>query len=53
VASGIWNTHVLHELPDDRKYPTRWAAIVEEFDGHTWMRDPEGNDFCVTDAPRR
>jgi len=26
------------------------AAIVEKFDTHTWMRDPEGNDFCVTDA---
>lgn len=25
------------------------AAIVQEFDGHTWMRDPEGNDFCVVD----
>jgi hypothetical protein len=26
------------------------ASIVEEFDDHTWMRDPEGNDFCVTDG---
>ena len=26
------------------------ATIVETFDTHTWMRDPEGNDFCVTDA---
>jgi hypothetical protein len=25
------------------------ASIVEEFPSHTWMRDPEGNDFCVTD----
>ena len=32
---------------------TLGASIVEEFDGHTWMRDPEGNDFCVTDASRR
>ena len=24
------------------------AAIVQGFDGHTWMCDPEGNDFCVT-----
>jgi hypothetical protein len=26
------------------------AAVVEEFDAHTWLRDPEGNDFCVTTA---
>ena len=26
------------------------ASIVQEFEHHTWMRDPEGNDFCVTDA---
>jgi hypothetical protein len=25
------------------------ASIVQEFDHHTWMRDPEGNDFCITD----
>jgi hypothetical protein len=26
------------------------ASIVQEFDAHTWMRDPEGNDFCLTDS---
>jgi hypothetical protein len=26
------------------------ASIVQEFESHTWMRDPEGNDFCITDA---
>ena len=26
------------------------ASIVERFDEHTWMLDPEGNDFCLTDA---
>lgn len=26
------------------------ASIVQHFDTHTWMRDPEGNDFCLTDA---
>lgn len=26
------------------------AVVVETFDGHTWLRDPEGNDFCITDA---
>jgi hypothetical protein len=25
------------------------ATIRERFDSHTWMRDPEGNDFCVVD----
>lgn len=26
------------------------AAINGRFDAHTWMRDPEGNDFCIVDA---
>ncbi len=26
------------------------ATIKEDFDDHTWMLDPENNDFCVTDA---
>ncbi len=26
------------------------ASIVQEFETHTWMRDPEGNDFCITDV---
>lgn len=26
------------------------ATVVETFEQHTWLRDPEGNDFCVTDA---
>jgi hypothetical protein len=26
------------------------ASIQEQFASHTWMKDPEGNDFCVTDA---
>ena len=25
------------------------ASVIETFPDHTWMRDPEGNDFCVTD----
>ena len=25
------------------------ARVREEFDGHTWMVDPDGNDFCITD----
>lgn len=26
------------------------ASIEQTFETHTWMRDPEGNDFCVVDA---
>lgn len=26
------------------------ALQVEKFNDHAWMRDPEGNDFCVTKA---
>ena len=26
------------------------ATMIEEFETHTWMHDPEGNDFCLTDA---
>ncbi len=29
------------------------ATIRERFDDHTWMTDPEGNDFCVTDENTR
>lgn len=29
------------------------AVVREEFDDHTWMNDPEGNDFCVTDISER
>ncbi|HEX2577674.1 MAG TPA: VOC family protein [Aquihabitans sp.] len=25
------------------------ATVVAPFDAHTWMRDPEGNDFCLAD----
>ena len=25
------------------------ATVREEHDQHTWMLDPEGNDFCVVD----
>jgi len=39
---------------DDREAEVRrlvelGASIEEAFDSHTWMRDPEGNDFCVVD----
>lgn len=25
------------------------ATVVEEFAHHTWLRDPEGNDFCLVE----
>jgi hypothetical protein len=25
------------------------AQVHEEFSDHTWLIDPEGNDFCITD----
>lgn len=29
------------------------ATVKQEFDDHTWLLDPEGNDFCVTDVRER
>lgn len=29
------------------------ATVRERFDDHTWMLDPDGNDFCVTDPGDR
>jgi hypothetical protein len=26
------------------------ASIEQRFANHTWLRDPEGNDFCVVDG---
>ncbi len=26
------------------------ASLVEKFNDHSWMQDPEGNDFCVIRA---
>lgn len=25
------------------------ASLVEEHPHHTWLRDPEGNDFCLVE----
>jgi hypothetical protein len=43
---------------DDRETEVRrlaqlGASVTERFETHTWMRDPEGNDFCVVDASLR
>jgi hypothetical protein len=29
---------------------TLGASVREEFEHHTWMEDPEGNDFCLSEA---
>ncbi len=29
------------------------ATVREDFEEHTWMLDPEGNDFCVTGQSER
>ncbi len=29
------------------------ATVKDRFVGHTWLLDPEGNDFCVTDPSER
>jgi hypothetical protein len=26
------------------------ASVVEDFDNHTWMSDPKGNNFCIVDS---
>ena len=26
------------------------ATVAETFEAHTWLTDPEGNNFCITDA---
>jgi Glyoxalase-like domain len=26
------------------------ASVRGRFEAHTWMRDPEGNDFCLVDT---
>lgn len=38
----------LRRAEEVRRLLVLGAVIVEQFDGHTWMTDPEGNDFCVT-----
>lgn len=29
------------------------ATVHRRFEAHVWMRDPEGNDFCLVDASQR
>ena len=43
----IATSQIDHEV---RRLVGLGATIVEYFTAHVWMRDPEGNDFCVTAA---
>ena len=36
--------------PEIERLVARGATVVERFEAHAWLRDPEGNDFCVVDA---
>lgn len=29
------------------------ATVKQDFGDHTWLLDPEGNDFCITDYSER
>ena len=38
-----------HRVNERTRLVSLGASVVQEFATHTWMRDPEGNDFCLTD----
>ena len=46
IASSDW-----HEEID--RLTDLGATVNQQFESHAWMRDPEGNDFCVVDASDR
>ncbi|WP_327590917.1 hypothetical protein OHA25_03085 [Nonomuraea sp. NBC_00507] len=37
-------------LAEINRLTGRGATVKERFEAHAWMRDPEGNDFCVVDG---
>lgn len=53
TSAGKRPLHVDIEVQDRAAEMSRLvslgATVVQHFDHHTWMRDPEGNDFCITD----
>jgi hypothetical protein len=54
TVSPVKNKVHLEVEASDRAGEVAWltslgAVVVETFDAHTWLRDPEGNDFCITD----
>jgi hypothetical protein len=44
VHFDIESTDWLAEID---RLTTLGATVKERFEAHAWMRDPEGNDFCV------
>jgi hypothetical protein len=34
-----------------RRLVSLGATVVETYDSHAWLTDPQGNDFCVTSVP--
>ncbi len=47
-AVHLDNSSPERELERDRLL-SLGATTVAEFEHHTWMRDREGNDFCIID----
>jgi hypothetical protein len=55
TPTAVKNKVHLDVMSDDRDalvthISEQGATVAQVFDTHTWMRDPEGNDFCITDA---
>jgi hypothetical protein len=45
VESADW-------LAEIDRLTTLGATVKERFEDHVWMRDPEGNDFCIVAGDR-
>ena len=50
VHLDIASSHWLAEID---RLTELGATVDQRFETHAWMRDPEGNDFCVVDAGDR
>lgn len=38
-----------HRAEEVQRFVALGATVRQDFDDHTWMSDPAGNDFCVVD----
>jgi glyoxalase superfamily protein len=45
IESGDW-------LAEIDRLTALGATVKERFEAHAWLRDPEGNDFCVVASDR-
>jgi Glyoxalase-like domain len=45
IESADWVAEV-------ERLPRLGATVKEQFEAHAWIRDPEGNDFCVVAGDR-